>query len=118
MAAYTAADVKRLREATAAGMLDCKKALDEAAKAAGQADETPAKPEKSMPEFDMSGLMNGIEGTMATIRQSIAGTFSATAAWGMGSAGNAEERTAAATEAVARNTAATNKKLDNVMVFG
>jgi elongation factor Ts len=27
---YTAADVKRLREATAAGMLDCKKALDEA----------------------------------------------------------------------------------------
>ncbi|MEI6648702.1 MAG: translation elongation factor Ts [Actinomycetes bacterium] len=28
--AYTAADVKRLREATAAGMLDCKKALDEA----------------------------------------------------------------------------------------
>ena len=30
MAAYTADDVKRLREATAAGMLDCKKALDEA----------------------------------------------------------------------------------------
>ena len=30
MAAYTAADVKRLREATAAGMLDCKKSLDEA----------------------------------------------------------------------------------------
>lgn len=30
MAAYTATDVKRLREATAAGMLDCKKALDEA----------------------------------------------------------------------------------------
>ncbi len=30
MAAYTAADVKRLREETAAGMLDCKKALDEA----------------------------------------------------------------------------------------
>ena len=30
MAAYTAADVKRLPEATAAGMLDCKKALDEA----------------------------------------------------------------------------------------
>ncbi|CAB4930488.1 MAG: elongation factor Ts [Actinobacteria bacterium] len=28
--AYTAADVKKLREATAAGMLDCKKALDEA----------------------------------------------------------------------------------------
>jgi len=28
--AYTAQDVKRLREATAAGMLDCKKALDEA----------------------------------------------------------------------------------------
>lgn len=28
--AYTAEDVKRLREATAAGMLDCKKALDEA----------------------------------------------------------------------------------------
>ena len=27
---YTAADVKRLREATAAGMVDCKKALDEA----------------------------------------------------------------------------------------
>ena len=27
---YSAADVKRLREATAAGMLDCKKALDEA----------------------------------------------------------------------------------------
>jgi elongation factor Ts len=27
--AYTAEDVKRLREATAAGMLDCKKALDE-----------------------------------------------------------------------------------------
>ena len=27
---YTAADVKKLREATAAGMLDCKKALDEA----------------------------------------------------------------------------------------
>jgi elongation factor Ts len=30
MAVYTADDVKRLREATAAGMLDCKKALDEA----------------------------------------------------------------------------------------
>ena len=30
MASYTAQDVKRLREATAAGMLDCKKALDEA----------------------------------------------------------------------------------------
>ena len=30
MAAYTAQDVKNLREATAAGMLDCKKALDEA----------------------------------------------------------------------------------------
>jgi elongation factor Ts len=30
VAAYTAEDVKRLREATAAGMLDCKKALDEA----------------------------------------------------------------------------------------
>ena len=30
MADYTADDVKRLREATAAGMLDCKKALDEA----------------------------------------------------------------------------------------
>ena len=29
MANYTAEDVKRLREATAAGMLDCKKALDE-----------------------------------------------------------------------------------------
>ena len=28
--AYTAEDVKRLREATAAGMLDCKKALEEA----------------------------------------------------------------------------------------
>ena len=28
--AYTAQDVKKLREATAAGMLDCKKALDEA----------------------------------------------------------------------------------------
>ena len=28
--AYSAEDVKRLREATAAGMLDCKKALDEA----------------------------------------------------------------------------------------
>ena len=28
--AYTAEDVKRLREQTAAGMLDCKKALDEA----------------------------------------------------------------------------------------
>lgn len=30
MAAYSAEDIKRLREATAAGMLDCKKALDEA----------------------------------------------------------------------------------------
>jgi elongation factor Ts len=30
VANYTAEDVKRLREATAAGMLDCKKALDEA----------------------------------------------------------------------------------------
>ncbi len=30
MANYSAEDVKRLREATAAGMLDCKKALDEA----------------------------------------------------------------------------------------
>ena len=30
MAAYTPGDIKRLREATAAGMLDCKKALDEA----------------------------------------------------------------------------------------
>ncbi|GAB2697988.1 translation elongation factor Ts [Thalassiella azotivora] len=29
MANYTAADIKRLREATAAGMLDCKKALEE-----------------------------------------------------------------------------------------
>ena len=29
MANYTAADVKRLRELTAAGMMDCKKALDE-----------------------------------------------------------------------------------------
>jgi len=28
--AYTAEDVKKLREQTAAGMLDCKKALDEA----------------------------------------------------------------------------------------
>jgi elongation factor Ts len=31
MANFTAADVKRLRDATAAGMLDCKKALEEAA---------------------------------------------------------------------------------------
>ena len=30
MANFTAADVKRLREQTAAGMLDCKKALEEA----------------------------------------------------------------------------------------
>jgi elongation factor Ts len=30
LANYTAEDVKKLREATAAGMLDCKKALDEA----------------------------------------------------------------------------------------
>ena len=30
LAAYTAEDVKKLRESTAAGMLDCKKALDEA----------------------------------------------------------------------------------------
>ena len=30
MASYSAQDVKKLREATAAGMLDCKKALDEA----------------------------------------------------------------------------------------
>ena len=30
MANITAADVKRLRDATAAGMLDCKKALEEA----------------------------------------------------------------------------------------
>jgi elongation factor Ts len=30
MANYTAADVKRLRDATGAGMMDCKKALDEA----------------------------------------------------------------------------------------
>src|SRR5690606_39420312 len=30
MAAYTAADVKNLRERTGAGMMDCKKALDEA----------------------------------------------------------------------------------------
>ena len=29
MANYTTADVKRLRELTAAGMMDCKKALDE-----------------------------------------------------------------------------------------
>jgi elongation factor Ts len=28
--AYTAADVKNLRETTGAGMMDCKKALDEA----------------------------------------------------------------------------------------
>ena len=28
--AYTAEDVKKLREETATGMLDCKKALDEA----------------------------------------------------------------------------------------
>ncbi|MFM8693690.1 MAG: elongation factor Ts, partial [Actinomycetota bacterium] len=27
---YSASDIKRLREATAAGMVDCKKALDEA----------------------------------------------------------------------------------------
>ena len=31
LGAYTAEDIKRLREETAAGMLDCKKALDEAA---------------------------------------------------------------------------------------
>ncbi len=30
MANFTAADVKKLRELTAAGMMDCKKALDEA----------------------------------------------------------------------------------------
>src|ERR1700757_3910707 len=30
MANYTAADVKKLRDATGAGMMDCKKALDEA----------------------------------------------------------------------------------------
>ena len=30
MANFTAADVKRLRDATGAGMMDCKKALDEA----------------------------------------------------------------------------------------
>src|SRR3982750_2511165 len=30
MANYTTADVKKLRELTAAGMMDCKKALDEA----------------------------------------------------------------------------------------
>ena len=30
MANYTAADVKRLREQTGAGMMDCKKALEEA----------------------------------------------------------------------------------------
>src|SRR5438094_156520 len=30
MANYTAADVKKLRELTGAGMMDCKKALDEA----------------------------------------------------------------------------------------
>ena len=29
MADFTAADVKRLREQTGAGMMDCKKALDE-----------------------------------------------------------------------------------------
>ncbi|HEU5428681.1 MAG TPA: elongation factor Ts, partial [Actinocrinis sp.] len=29
MANYTTADVKRLRELTAAGMMDCKKALEE-----------------------------------------------------------------------------------------
>ncbi|MEN9931620.1 MAG: hypothetical protein RIS17_193, partial [Pseudomonadota bacterium] len=29
MAAYTAADVKNLRERTGAGMMDCKKALEE-----------------------------------------------------------------------------------------
>ena len=29
MAAYTAADVKALRERSGAGMMDCKKALDE-----------------------------------------------------------------------------------------
>ena len=30
MANYTAADVKKLRDLTGAGMMDCKKALDEA----------------------------------------------------------------------------------------
>jgi elongation factor Ts len=30
MASFTAADVKKLRELTGAGMMDCKKALDEA----------------------------------------------------------------------------------------
>jgi elongation factor Ts len=30
MANFTAADVKKLRELTAAGMMDCKKALEEA----------------------------------------------------------------------------------------
>ena len=30
MANFTAADVKRLREQTAAGMMDCKRALEEA----------------------------------------------------------------------------------------
>ena len=58
MANYTTADVKRLRELTAAGMMDCKKALTEAdgdydkavellrvkgaAKAANRAAEAPA----------------------------------------------------------------------------
>ena len=40
MADFTAADVKRLRDATGAGMMDCKKALTEAA----PLPETPAEP--------------------------------------------------------------------------
>ena len=40
MADFTAADVKRLRDATGAGMMDCKKALTEAV--ATDAEITPA----------------------------------------------------------------------------
>ncbi len=43
MANYTAADIKALREQTGAGMLDCKKALDEADGDRDKAVELPAR---------------------------------------------------------------------------
>ena len=70
MANYTAADVKKLRDATGAGMMDCKKALDEADGDVQRAQEVlrvkgEAKAEKRGAERTASnGLVAAAEGAM------------------------------------------------------
>ena len=70
MANYTAADVKKLRDATGAGMMDCKKALDEADGDVQRAQEIlrvkgEAKAEKRGAERTASnGLIAAAEGAM------------------------------------------------------